>query len=399
MASEPGYRRAFHQAPAGSNDARRLAFSRTSVSDDSDEATQATIAEMCRLIATAVHDPLLQQIAGEIKSRWANGSNDPAELSWAVFWWIKHHVKFRLDEGAMLQIGEANQQDLLIAPHVLVRMPNPSEDCDGFTMLGAALLTILGVPVVIATVAVDPSDPSRWSHVFLCAIVNGRVLPIDSSHGKAPGWMVPRGRITRFQTWKLDGTPANIQLPSYRGLHGYGLAQVPRRGAVRIAVPRMYARRGRGFGQTDCSLCDPEDDGCLSDCTTSGELLQLSPTSGIESLASGIPSSSAPVGTCGSGSTFDQGVCNSCAPGYTYSGNGICTSGSSSQSSTTSTPNYAALIGQGLQLAAADARAAIQQPQNLLNAQTWANLVGYLPIIGISVLGIVLITSLIGSKK
>ncbi len=45
-----------------------------------------------------------------------------------------------------------------------------------------------------------------------------------------------------------------------------------------------------------------------------------------------------------------------------------------------------------------DVKAVIQQPQALLNAQTWANLSSYLPIIGVAVLGVVLISSIAGKK-
>jgi hypothetical protein len=61
-------------------------------------------------------------------------------------------------------------------------------------------------------------------------------------------------------------------------------------------------------------------------------------------------------------------------------------------------PNYAALTSQIANAAGQDIKAVIQQPQALLNAQTWANLVNYLPIIGIAVLGVVVLTSVAGKK-
>jgi len=214
-----------------------LSLNRTRAADDTDGATQQTVRKMCDLIAESVKDPVVQACAAYAKKHFARGSSDPAAILWGVFWYIKHCVKFRSDEGTMLQVGETGSQDLLIAPAVLVRMDKPSEDCDGFTMLGAAMLTILGVPVYITTVATDLDDPRRWSHVFLCANVNGRIIPLDTSHGKAPGWMVPRDRINRFQTWTLDGRPADVKIPNFQGLHGY------------IGLGAVARGRRRGMGQ------------------------------------------------------------------------------------------------------------------------------------------------------
>jgi hypothetical protein len=221
-----------------------ITLERIPTDDNTDELTRNTVQKMCALIRDSATDPLVQQCAAYAKKRFACDSNDPGALAWGVFWYVKHCVKFRSDEGTMMQVGE-HGLDLLTAPAVLVRMRNPSEDCDGFTMLTAAMLSILGVPVYVTTVATDLDDPRRWSHVFLCANVNGRILPLDTSHGKAPGWMVPRDRINRFQTWTLDGRPADVKIPNYQGLHGYvGLGA---RGLPRFA----FGRRGMG----SCGEC------------------------------------------------------------------------------------------------------------------------------------------------
>lgn len=220
-----------------------IALERIQTDDNTDTLTQATVQKMCALIRDSATDPLVKQCAAYARNRFASGSSDPAAIAWGVFWYVKHCVKFRSDEGTMMQVGE-QALDLLTAPAVLVRMKDPSEDCDGFTMLSAAMLTILGVPVLVTTVAVDLDDPRRWSHVFLCAVINGRVMPLDTSHGKAPGWMVPRSRINRWQTWKLDGSPADVQIPAYHGLHGY----MPVRRPIPTMRPRLFMTGGRGRG-------------------------------------------------------------------------------------------------------------------------------------------------------
>jgi len=260
---------------------------------------------MCALIRDSATDPLVQQCAAYAKKHFACGSDDPAALAWGVFWYVKHCVKFRSDEGTMMQIGE-HALDLLTAPAVLVRMRNPSEDCDGFTMLSSAMLTILDVQVLVTTVATDLDDPRRWSHVFLCAIVNGRVMPLDTSHGKAPGWMVPRDRINRFQTWTLDGRRANVQIPNYQGLHGYTRSGIGAPGGGRRIIPIPQFVRGRGFGACgDCTTWAPDTSdesgnltpgGCISyDTASCGTPSPDQPGITIP-FSGGLPSGTPPTG-------------------------------------------------------------------------------------------------------
>jgi hypothetical protein len=204
-----------------SSASQRVVLESRPAGGDTDTSTARTVAMMCDYINQAVSDPAVRQAAAYCAKHFAAGRNDPASLAWAVFWYVKHCVRLRNDEATLFRIGARDEFDLLIAPSVLVRMKDPAEDCDGFTMLCAALCSILGVPVFIATVAVSPDDPSRWSHVFPCAMVSGSVLPLDASHGPGPGWMVPRSRISRFQAWGLDARPVDIGISKFQGLHGY----------------------------------------------------------------------------------------------------------------------------------------------------------------------------------
>ncbi len=303
-----------------------LALHRTMAGSDTDTATRQTVVKMCELIRDSARDRLLQKIAADIKRTLAGNSSDSGALAWGVFWWVKHHVKFRSDEATLaLHLGERDQQDLLISPAVLVRMDKPSEDCDGFSMLTAALLAILNVPVVIATVAVDPSDTSRWSHVFVCAIVNGRVMPLDTSHGTAPGWMVPKSRISRWQTWTLDGRPADVPIPTYHGLHGYrtGLGWrswepmvplLPRRSGyipepmIPLLRRRMNGQRGMGQTYSASGLCstsvciatDPESGLCQWDDSSCSNLQSNLPiTSPLDTnpLLNALPNINVPLNT------------------------------------------------------------------------------------------------------
>lgn len=196
-----------------------MALERYPAAADSDSATAQTVELMCRYIRISAEDPVIQQAAAWLQQSFAQGSNAAALIAWAVFWFVKHHVTFCVDESPMFRLGEAGQQDLLISPDVLIRMDSPREDCDGFTMLCCALLKALGVPFVIVTIAASPEDPSRFSHVFPMALTPSP-LALDASHGPGPGWMVPAEHTLRWQAWDENGQKIGLQRPG-SDLHGW----------------------------------------------------------------------------------------------------------------------------------------------------------------------------------
>jgi hypothetical protein len=203
---------------------------------DIDTATRRTVQKMAEYIRSAACDPVLQSIAESAWRRFGNSSPDPVMKCWAVFWFVKHYVRFVNDERTMLEVGVSDdEQDLLIHPSVLVRMKEPREDCDGFSMLAATLLKCLGVSSSLCTVAVNPRDPQRWSHVFVIAHWPGGSMAMDTSHGAYPGWMVPIEHMTRWQAWDSDsGFPRDDVRPSQMQVHGLvprGESMVIRRGS------------------------------------------------------------------------------------------------------------------------------------------------------------------------
>lgn len=180
-----------------------------------DVATHRTVQMMGRYIKQACSDARVRACASYAWRRFGAGLSSPAAIAWAVFWYIRHCLRFRRDEGVLSLLGMPNEHDLLIAPSVLSRMKDPAEDCDGHSMFVTALLCILGLPVAIATVATEPERPQRWSHVFALASAGaGRWRPIDASHGRGPGWMVPWSRVFRFQAWDLEGRRIDIPFSS-----------------------------------------------------------------------------------------------------------------------------------------------------------------------------------------
>jgi hypothetical protein len=269
----------------------------TPAAPDSDTATRQTVEKMCEYIRDGAVDEGVRDWARRAIRSFSRGQVSRGAGCWSVFWLVKHAVRFARDEPMLFRVGEPAALDLLIAPAVLVRMRGPREDCDGFTMLICAMLRALGIDSYVVTVAADPADPERWSHVFPVAVLDdGSTCALDASHGAFPGWMVPAEHIYRWQAWSLDGRPANVAIPAAQsGLHGY----VPR-GAV------MQRRRGMGqdtseFGDLTATLSPPDTGSSFSDLwstiTQDVPFLGGTPVGGSSaggSLAAGAAPSSAP---------------------------------------------------------------------------------------------------------
>jgi hypothetical protein len=237
---------------------------RSSIAADPDDtkATAQTVRKMCEHIAGAVKDPATQAAAATALKRFGNVALSQARRrAWSAWWYAKHLVKFVSDDTLLASmLNEHDQRELLNPPPVLLRMSKPQGDCDDFTMLVCSLLKCLGVPFEIVTIAADPAEPSRWSHVYAVALVeDGGRLPIDASHGKFPGWEVPLEHILRYQAWDESGEPVSGRRPSTRSrLNGY----MPRGlGARRPVVRRPIVRRRgvRGLGQDGSGIDDFSD--------------------------------------------------------------------------------------------------------------------------------------------
>jgi hypothetical protein len=349
-----------------------IALERYAAADDTDSVTSQTVALMCRYINEAADtDPAIQRAAQWAANHYAQGSSDPKMLAWAAFWFVKHNVKFVVDEGTEAMLGMAVklhapgdwQQDTLIHPSVLIRMQHPQEDCDGFTMLLCAILRALGVPYAIVTVAVDGQDPQRWSHVFGMALTPAP-LPLDASHGSGPGWMVPAARTFRWQCWSCDGQPVNIPRPRSHALHGWQRSN--------------YGLGIFGLGQDDDDDISLDDLG--TDVSNDFDYLQ-------EMLEPGT------TYTDDTGANTGSGV-NLTGPGVTASPGAVTGTPSSSSSF-----NWANLV-TGLSTSAASAIKSIETT-NLATAGAAqiGNLVASaVPIVLVVVIGSVLISAL-GNKK
>jgi hypothetical protein len=353
---------------------------KVAASDDPNVATRQTVEKMCEYIQAGQADDLVRWWAECGIQRYGRNLRDPHSLIWAMYWLVKHAIQFARDEPRLFRVGEGDGLDMLIAPAVLVRMAQPKEDCDGFTMLLCALLASVGVRTVIVTIAADPSDPSRWSHVFpMAAMPSGSMVPLDASHGTHPGWMVPRNHIFRWQAWDLYGQPVDVAIPrAGAGLHGY--------------VPRGRRMRPRGMGQT----CYDEL-GNPTDCGDGGD-----DGSGSTQLSTLPPSTTSSGGASPLPCYYTDGtavVCGGAAPGSTVGVN---------PASTSAGANWTSVIQTAIQGAAKDAELALLPAGSYIGANgqiitggagassllTASGLAGILPIIGIGLVLLLIVSEM-----
>jgi hypothetical protein len=186
-----------------------VAYSLTDVSDWPDQRVADTITVMCQYAVEDAGDALVQEDA---QSALALGGGDPLLGVWKL---CKERFLFlqdeELSEGTDLpEVVKAGVVEVLIRPRDVARMwrlgMQPLEDCDGYSTFAACLLLALGIPCAFCTVAVDPRDPTEYSHVYLVAYSNGERMAIDASHGKYAGWECPNP-FGKRREWNVEYVP------------------------------------------------------------------------------------------------------------------------------------------------------------------------------------------------
>lgn len=171
--------------------------------DDPDEQVARTIGRMREL---AFEDAGTAFI-GDLARGFPAGKREGAE---AAFWFVRGLVRFQRDAQMVPDVPFAEEIiEVLIRPVDLLSMSRPRGDCDDFCMALAALLVAQGIGCSFATVAADPRDPSRYSHVYVVAHLDGGDLSLDASHGRRPGWEV-RNVYGKRRLWRVDRMNAGL---------------------------------------------------------------------------------------------------------------------------------------------------------------------------------------------
>lgn len=184
-----------------------------SLPDNPDQQVRATMRTLLRYLRHDAGLPFFQQHALEI----AGKGPDPITAVWNH---IKQTMRFQQDADTAdkLQVNDPRKEDTI---EVLIRPVDQAllimlrgigvEDCDGYELYAGCLLTALGVPANVVTIAANQDHPGQFTHVYLAAYPqgqNGVRIPLDFSHGKYVGW---EARNTgRLKEWPIEVTRAEI---------------------------------------------------------------------------------------------------------------------------------------------------------------------------------------------
>ncbi len=162
---------------------------------DNNQSTRDTVGEMRQYaIAATQHGPVVEA------TRQALASLPASAPDWrkaqAIFEWVCRRIRFKTDESTLEEMGRSPDQELLIAPYLLLQWR--AGDCDDFTMLSCAMLGCAGIRSAICTIKADPQQPWRYSHVYAVAYLeDGSRMAVDTAaaaqgRGGRCGWEAPR---------------------------------------------------------------------------------------------------------------------------------------------------------------------------------------------------------------
>jgi hypothetical protein len=172
---------------------------------DDEAATAQTIGRMREYATADSVSPIVRRAAYAA----IGDERDARRQAERVFHWIQRRVRFVEDAELVRGLsGTADEDEVLVRPVDLLTMPQPCGDCDDFSMLCAAMLRALGIASEFITVAADRSAADMYSHVYVCAQLPGGPLALDTSHGRYPGWEVPRAG--KIRNWSLETMRSNL---------------------------------------------------------------------------------------------------------------------------------------------------------------------------------------------
>ena len=272
---------------------------------DPDAGTAKTVRRMAQVTSESIGTPRLHNFSRKCAAGWRGGPayhgrainwEDQRQLACSVWYGVNSSMKF-VEHSEMIKalLNEADQLQLIISPDVLLRAKRPSGDCAIYTTLVCAALGTLGIHYEFVTLACDPRDPDLFTHVYCRAVFrDGSRLALDASHGKHPGWEVPREHQIRKQVWDESGNPIPDKQP-YQVAH---LGQYSR-------VRRVMPRRIMGMGQTTDSI-DVTQQGYPVSVDTSGN----PPYSGAPYQFPDISGVVVPTGTAPAGFNWNQQIAN-----------------------------------------------------------------------------------------
>lgn len=186
----------------------RVRFDFEAMPDDPDGQVAQTMDKIRALSREDADHPLIAEHAARALRLGYGPTRNYAGQAIAGVWdHVTRSIKFKQDAelANALQTDDpriADVVEVVIRPIDQARLIDTRggvEDCDGFEGYASSLLTRLGIPWSLVTVAAEPRRPAQFSHVYLAAYVDGVRIPLDFSHGPYPGWECPN--LGRIKEW------------------------------------------------------------------------------------------------------------------------------------------------------------------------------------------------------
>lgn len=138
---------------------------------DSDASTFVTCRILQRYARQYAGDASVRLAVLDAVRRLPAGASQ-RDIACAIFHWVRSRIRFREDEDLLYNevgVHPANlDKELLIVPPVLLGMPQPCGDCDDFSLLVASMCLAAGMQPFYVTVAADPTDTGKLSHIYVC---------------------------------------------------------------------------------------------------------------------------------------------------------------------------------------------------------------------------------------
>lgn len=136
---------------------------------------------MRRLTHQGMREVEVQSAAMEILRRAGVRPHDHRGEVAALFQFVRDRIRFVNDVAGV---------ETLRGPRATLTMGGG--DCDDKATLLASLLGAVGIRSSFRVVAVNGSDPGRFSHVYVVAHLGKRDIPLDPTYQGTPvGWQLP----------------------------------------------------------------------------------------------------------------------------------------------------------------------------------------------------------------
>jgi transglutaminase-like putative cysteine protease len=156
---------------------------------DGDAGVAQTIGVMRQLYDQALKNPEVRAAAVDITGGSRNF--DPIGQLTAIFDYVTGNIRF---------LNDPVTKETLFPPEEILKAG--AGDCDDQALLVASLAGAIGYDARLVTVASDPADPGRFTHIYAEVLADGQWIPMDTARPGAAIGRVPEF-AARAQWWAL----------------------------------------------------------------------------------------------------------------------------------------------------------------------------------------------------